>query len=84
MQAEARFPAMGTDVHVVLTGGSVDHLETARELVDDLERRWSRFRPDSEISRLNEAAGRPVRVSAETLALLRLALEGARITGGRF
>ncbi len=84
MQAEARFPAMGTDVHVVVVGGSLDHLDTARELVDDLERRWSRFRPDSEISRLNEAGGRPVRVSAETLAMVRLALEGARITDGRF
>jgi len=75
---------MGTDVHVVVVGGSLDHLDTARELVDDLERRWSRFRPDSEISRLNEAGGRPVRVSAETLAMVRLALEGARITDGRF
>jgi thiamine biosynthesis lipoprotein len=75
---------MGTDVHVVVVGGSLDHLDTARELVDDLERRWSRFRPDSEISRLNEADGRAVRVSAETLALVRVALEGARSTDGRF
>src|SRR5439155_12312421 len=82
--AEARFPAMGTDMHVVVVGGSLDHLDMARELVDDLERRWSRFRPDSEISRLNDAAGRPVRVSAETLALVRLAVEGAQITDGRF
>jgi FAD:protein FMN transferase len=84
MQAEARFPAMGTQVHVVVVGGSLDHLDMAREFVDDLERRWSRFRPDSEVSRLNDAAGRPLRVSAETVALVRLAVEGARITDGRF
>src|SRR5206468_2520497 len=59
-------------------------VEEAREIIEDLEARWSRFRPQSEISKLNDGAGRPVRVSAETLDLVRLAMEGTRITQGRF
>ena len=56
----------------------------ARDRVEELERRWSRFRPDSEISRLNALAGSPMAVSVETLGLVRRALEGARVTGGRY
>src|SRR6266550_2831847 len=84
MEAETRFRAMGSMVHVVVVGGSLGLLETARERVEDLERKWSRFRPTSEISLMNQLAGRPVRVSPETATLVRLAIEGARITGGRF
>ena len=84
MEAETRFRAMGSMVHVVVVGGSLGLLETARERVEDLERKWSRFRPTSEISLMNQMAGRPVRVSPETATLVRLAIEGARITGGLF
>jgi thiamine biosynthesis lipoprotein len=56
----------------------------ARDRVEELERRWSRFRPDSEISRLNALAGSPMAVSPETLGLIGRALEGARVTGGRY
>src|SRR5881392_734447 len=82
MAAEARFRAMGSDVHVVVIGGDAPLLEMAEWLVDDLEARWSRFRPDSEVSRLNDRAGRPVPVSPETMRLVRRAVEGARVTGG--
>ena len=64
--AELRFRAMGSDVHVLVNGPAA-LLETARDRVEELERRWSRFRPDSEISRLNALAGTPMAVSAETL-----------------
>jgi FAD:protein FMN transferase len=84
MEAESRFWAMGTNVHIVVVGGSLALLEAARERVEDLERKWSRFRPTSEISLMNQLAGRPVRVSPETASLVRLAIEGARITEGRF
>jgi thiamine biosynthesis lipoprotein len=56
----------------------------ARDRVEELERRWSRFRPDSEISRLNALAGSSMAVSVETLGLVARALEGARATGGRY
>src|SRR5438132_9629330 len=84
MAAERRFRAMGSDVHVIVVGGPPRLAETARPFVDDLERRWSRFIPTSEVSLLNQLAGQRVRVSGPTIALVRRALEGARITEGRF
>ncbi len=84
MRAETRFPAMGSDVHVVVVGGTVGSLELARDLVAELESRWSRFLDDSEVTAMNREAGRPVRVSGATLALVERALEGARVTAGRY
>jgi thiamine biosynthesis lipoprotein len=75
---------MGSDVHVVLVGGALTSLELARDLLAELESRWSRFRDDSEVSIMNRQAGRPVPVSGATLALVERALEGARVTGGRY
>jgi len=43
--AEARFRAMGSDVHVLVVDGPPDLLGRARDRVGELERRWSRFRP---------------------------------------
>ncbi|HYT80105.1 MAG TPA: FAD:protein FMN transferase [Actinomycetota bacterium] len=84
MEAESRFRAMGSDVHVIIVGGSLRLLDLARELIDELEDRWSRFRSTSEISLLNDRAGTPVRMSAPTVELVQHALEGARITQGRY
>jgi len=84
MEGETRFRAMGTDVHVMVVGGRVTLLELAREFVEELELRWSRFKPSSEISRLNAHRAEPVRVSPDTLALVQRALDGAHITGGRY
>jgi thiamine biosynthesis lipoprotein len=75
---------MGSDVHVVAVDGPVWLVETARELIDDLEAKWSRFRPTSEVSLMNTLAGLPVRVSWETITLVRRALEGVALTEGRF
>jgi thiamine biosynthesis lipoprotein len=82
--AEARFGAMGSDVHIVVVGGAPDATDRARRAITHLERRWSRFLPDSEISALNAARGSPMRVSAATALLIELAVEGWRSTGGRF
>ena len=84
MPAEARFEAMGTWVHVMCDGGPAGGPARARQRIEQLEARWSRFRPDSEVSRLNRAAGRPVLVSSDTVTLVRLALAGWRGTSGRF
>jgi len=75
---------MGSDIHVVLVGGASKLVELARNRVDQLERRWSRFLPDSEVSLLNAASGRPMVVSEDTRLLLRRAIEAWRITGGGF
>lgn len=56
----------------------------AAELVEADEARWSRFRPDSEVTRLTRAAGRSVRVSPETLALLAACVRWRRRSRGIF
>jgi thiamine biosynthesis lipoprotein len=84
MQAEASFAAMGATAEVTVVDGPHALLEVARGRLTDLERRWSRFIPTSEVSRLNRAEGLPVRVSAETRLLVRRALDGHAATEGRF
>ncbi|HEX4820666.1 MAG TPA: FAD:protein FMN transferase, partial [Acidimicrobiales bacterium] len=81
---EARFRAMGSDVHVVVVGGPDGLLDVAHRRIDELEQRWSRFIPDSEISRLNACAGEPMAVSNDTIELVTRAIEAWRITGATF
>jgi len=80
--------AMGTDVHLIVTGTSVDQLslllDRAVDRIEVLEQRWSRFRPDSEVSRLNAAAGAAVTVSDDTVLLVRTAIAAHRESGGSF
>jgi FAD:protein FMN transferase len=75
---------MGTWARVIVVDGPPDALRLARRRIEQLEGRWSRFRPDSEVSRLNRSGGRPVVVSGDTARLVSLALAGRRGTGGRF
>jgi thiamine biosynthesis lipoprotein len=76
---------MGTDVHVIVADGDARHLvDIARRRIEALERRWSRFLPESELSRLNAAGGRPRVVSADTFELVRRGVAGWRATKGRF
>jgi thiamine biosynthesis lipoprotein len=84
MRAEASFATMGATAEVTIVGGPRALLEVARGRLTDLERRWSRFIPTSEVSRLNRADGLPTRVSWETRLLVQRALDGHVITGGRF
>jgi thiamine biosynthesis lipoprotein len=52
---------------------------------DRLDRLLSIWHPESDVSRLNAAAGRePVQVSAETLEVLRIARDVSEWTGGKF
>ena len=82
--AACRVPAMGTQVELLAVDAPSGALTAARRRLAQLEAHWSRFRPDSELSTLNRAAGRPVAVSPETLTLLALAVLGWQATGGRF
>ena len=59
-------------------------VDDAIHLLDGLDRKWSRFRPDSELSELNRGAGMPVAVSSETCALVLLAIDAWRSTDGLF
>ncbi len=82
---ERRFAAMGTRVHVIVEGDDRERLlDMAVEEVDRLEALWSRFRPNSETSRLNHAVGQPVTVSPATIELVERAVAGWQLTGGRF
>src|SRR5258706_7126304 len=76
--------AMGCSVHAVVVGGGPGLLEVARTSIDHLERRWSRFLPDSDISRLNHAAGSTVHIDPATVVLLEAMIEGWRATAGAF
>jgi thiamine biosynthesis lipoprotein len=69
---------------MVAGGGEVALLRHARRRLFDLERRWSRFLPTSEVSRLNRRTGRPVVVSPDTFGLLERAVDAWRLTAGRF
>jgi thiamine biosynthesis lipoprotein len=80
---EIRFRAMGTSVHILLNGDA-GLLAQARQRVEELDARWSRFRPDSELTRLNQAGGGWVTVSPDTLSLVRRALQGWHQTSGAF
>jgi thiamine biosynthesis lipoprotein len=51
---------------------------------DEVDARLSRFRPDSELSRLNQAAGRWVAVSATLFEAVAIALWAARASDGLF
>jgi thiamine biosynthesis lipoprotein len=79
-----RFRAMGSDAHVVVVGGRAGLVDDVRRRIVDLEQRWSRFLPDSEVSVLNAHAGTAIDVSAETRLLVERAIEAWRVTGGAF
>jgi thiamine biosynthesis lipoprotein len=88
MQEYSRaFRAMGSDcvVRVVVANDRAEPiLDRVVEKMAELEQRWSRFIVESELSQLNDHAGAPVFVSPETFAILSLAVDAWRATGGRF
>jgi thiamine biosynthesis lipoprotein len=69
---------------VTITDGDADANADAVELLDHLESRWSRFLPDSDVSRLNLAGGRPVHVDPVTITLVSTMIEAWRATDRRF
>jgi len=77
------FRAMGTDVRLSVLGDPT-LLVGARRRVEELEARWSRFRPDSEVGRINRSTAHLVAVDEETFHLVALAVRGWRDTDGRF
>ncbi|MBK5289353.1 MAG: FAD:protein FMN transferase, partial [Acidimicrobiia bacterium] len=85
MSTEERIiQVMGTTAQVIAVDGPPGLVDDAVAQLERLESQWSRFRPDSEISRLNERPGVPVLVSPTTFELIGRAVEGWRLTAGRF
>jgi thiamine biosynthesis lipoprotein ApbE len=82
--ARASWQALGTSVELVLT----DHgaLTQARAIVEreleGIDWTCSRFREDSELTRVNAQAGRTVRVDPLLIDAVEVALRAAELTGG--
>jgi thiamine biosynthesis lipoprotein len=78
------FPALGTTASLVVTRGS--RLAIARRVLeselDEIDRACSRFRPDSDLTRVNAAPGRRVRVAPRLITAVEVAVRAARITDG--
>jgi FAD:protein FMN transferase len=76
---------MGTEITVLATEKAIAR---ATALVLALFAEWeetlSRFRPESELSRLNAAAGRPFRASWLLFRVVSRSLDAAEATGGLF
>lgn len=85
-----RFDAMGTQVELITAAppGEAPRLRRALERAEDWVREaeaiLSRFDPDSELSRLNAAAGKPCLVSPLLAEVLAAALTAARESDGLY
>ena len=82
--ASASFEALGTTAALFTT--DPDLLTVSRQLLEEelaaIDRSCSRFRADSELSRVNAAEGRPVRASELFIEAVEVALKAARVTDG--
>ncbi|HEX6231002.1 MAG TPA: FAD:protein FMN transferase [Actinomycetota bacterium] len=81
------FRAMGTDVRVIAPAGhprSGEATVAVHRIFEREDRRFSRFRPDSELSGVNRSAGGWTPVSDGFARLVAFALRAAADTDGRF
>ncbi len=76
--------AMGCDVELILVGSTQDVMDEAVAEIHRLERLWSRFLPDSEVSQLNRLAGQALRVDPATMLLVERSVAAWRLSGGGF
>ncbi len=82
--SERHVTAMGSRAHVVVGDAPDGVVDWAATELERLEQCWSRFRADSELSRLNARAGAWTDVSASMLLILTCAADLHRATGRRF
>jgi thiamine biosynthesis lipoprotein len=75
---------MASDAHVIAVDASAGAVVDAERLLHRIEQRWSRFLPDSDITRINLAEGRPVVVDPLTITLIATMAEAWQITQGRY
>ncbi len=80
-----QFRAMGTTASLLLPEHQADQ---GRRLIEELFATWeghlSRFKPESELSRVNTHAGLPIKVGPLFFTVLQTALEAARETAGLY
>lgn len=79
---------MASELHVVIVSADATSaaagFDDVLALLMHLEHSWSRFVDDSDVSRLNGAAGSAVTVDPSTLTLVAAMVEARELTGGRF
>jgi FAD:protein FMN transferase len=82
--AKDTFPVFGTTAVLLVTrpGAIGQARRIADRILAEVDLAASRFRADSELSRLNAAGGEPMTISATFADLLAAALRAARLTGG--
>jgi thiamine biosynthesis lipoprotein len=78
------YPTMGTTLSVLAPTDADQAGPLVEDLFDDWDRRFSRFRPDSELSRINRSAGERVEASRQFRAVARAAVAAAHATNGLF
>jgi thiamine biosynthesis lipoprotein len=81
---ERSWRAMGSAAALAVVGGDTALAARAIARVDDLEDKWSRFRETSDVRRVNRHAGSAVRVNADTVELVAVAIEAWKRTAGAF
>ncbi len=78
------FPALGTTATLVVT--ELAALPRARAILEDVladvDRSCSRFRADSDLTRVNDGHGQPVTVGTTLIDAIEVALRAARLTDG--
>jgi thiamine biosynthesis lipoprotein len=84
LPASSSWRALGTQVSVFVTEPAVlpEAEALVREELVEIDLACSRFRDDSELARVNRAAGRWTAVSSLFLTSLRVAVRAARVTDG--
>jgi thiamine biosynthesis lipoprotein len=84
MDAATTFPALGTSVFVAVRdpGELGRAMMLAGEVLTDVDEVCSRFRPDSDLSRVNAHPGEWVEVDPLLVAATEVAVEAARATRG--
>ena len=75
---------MASSARVVVVDGPEPLLDQARRRLEALERVWSRFLADSDISRLNRTPNEWLEVATDTITLVETMQLAASLTEGRF
>ena len=79
-----QFAVMGTIANLVVVGGTTDMLDELERTAFHLQSLWSRFLDDSDITRLNNAEGKPVTVNPLTAKLVTEMLAARTVTDGEY
>ena len=84
MIAEESWRSLGTSAHVLVTDAAAlrPAVLAVRSILEKVDETYSRFRPDSELSRLNQNPGASAPVSPLLFKALDVALQAARQSDG--